>query len=313
MPEITTDYMNDILKNILQEYNSCEIVKEYNLEESIHLDLGLEIKINNAKLSLQSTENKIANLSQKTIFPLEQDKYKNTLASLNTDKTNLKRDIDTYNLLKIYPEIDLSFLKMKNSQSTVMVKNIWNYTPDIKTNISLPLFAVYSLEKDNFTIHSPLNVGYAADNINRELFVSGVIEVKDNKLPSIIAEMYKDETQIKDTGYHDIDGNPRFTTKFYGFIPDDVKKNIIEAQKVFGDDIYIITEAKDWEFVLDKEKPKRQYKTRDPLVIGINRIVEDEKRINSPSDKAFFIASFNCTPSEEYIENAFVGKKQLQN
>lgn len=78
------------------------------------------------------------------------------------------------------------------------------------------------------------------------------------------------------------------TASFRGVIPEKVRENIRVATGTFGNDIFILTAAPQWQLNTDVE-----IKPRDPLVIGIK------------GSKAYLVDVFDLTPLEEYLRREF--------
>jgi hypothetical protein len=62
---------------------------------------------------------------------------------------------------------------------------------------------------------------------------------------------------------------------------------------LFGNQIYLIEEAKQWEVVEGRSQlVEADSAFTDPLIVGVR-------------DKGYLIDQFNCTPSEEYAAREF--------
>ncbi len=77
---------------------------------------------------------------------------------------------------------------------------------------------------------------------------------------------------------------------FHGIFPEETRKRLLEARKVFGNQIFIVAETKPEDWSQEKYIPRL---VKDPLLVGV---------IN---DNCFYITEFNTTPLERYVRTEF--------
>ncbi len=116
-------------------------------------------------------------------------------------------------------------------------------------------------------------------------YVSKYDLIHDTVLPSQLYKCYEDVRKIG--GKQLYDGECKWTIwcRFSGLIPHRVRQKICQAQVLFGENIFIIAEPKNWEG--DKIND-------DPLVVGY------EPRASKNS--LWLIAEFDVTPVEEAMK-----------
>jgi len=184
---------------------------------------------------------------------------------------------------KIYPEIDLSFLKMSSTikqQKTNTFNKIFekigleNLT---YREISVPKFSVYKYfgNTNNFKIQ----------------MYDGVVQFNEELNPIITDPLLQTLQTPKKI---------EIESRFNGLIPQNVKKNISLATRLFNEkEIYLIAETKpeDWAIKKITENPKIII-TEDPIIIGI----EQQNNYN----RAYLIDHFDCTPIEAIVKDNFV-------
>ena len=135
--------------------------------------------------------------------------------------------------------------------------------------MSVPAFAVYSLD-------SPYCEFWFGDiNGTSKGFVApkGLPQIFLNSLLRMVGSL---------EGRHNI-RKTHFTSIFKGLIPSKVKKDIKEASQYFGNQIYIIGEAR---WTVKNPDPEK-----DPLVVGVL------------NDSSYLISEFDTTPIEELAKN----------
>jgi hypothetical protein len=197
------------------------------------------------------------------------------LAELEQEQVALKID-------PLYDRIDMGFLKLRKS------------SPDTQTE--LPLFAVFSLSDPICEITCTGTKPYRA-NANQATY-------KVQTSPPLLSEyvsasLWKlksaTERRLEQSGRNDywseVTVTGRYRTEFSGVIPPAVREIIKKAQKQF-DNIYIVTEAPDWELSF-QQVVVSPVPVGDPLVIG-------EK-----AGLFWLVNAFDTTPAEEHAWREF--------
>lgn len=136
-----------------------------------------------------------------------------------------------------------------------------------------------SEDRDRWTIeppHLPWEIGHCFDDVFRGL-ESGDFGILSN--PNHRQYGYLDSWDLNE--YREI------VARFEGFIPDSVREKISTATPVFGNNIFIVAEVKEW-----RSEPTFIAR-RDPLVIGWD------------GANCWLIDAFDVTPLEALIRSEF--------
>jgi len=180
----------------------------------------------------------------------------------------------------LYPEINPGFLSVKNEENPITLgDNFWGRDKHSHfVKFYFPNFAIYSLNSPNFLFD--IDICAQVRGIPPKAYFN-IQKFEPNLiLPSILRTGFL-------RGINFIGADARgdgslfrgsFESKFIGLIPKKVKEEIKNAQRTFGENVYLISEAS-W---VSKPLP-------DPLVIGVVK------------DSCFFISEFNPTPLEEEV------------
>ncbi len=195
-------------------------------------------------------------------------------------------------LKELYPMINPSFLNMKHSKK---YKGIHNDASkgDIKFDLSLPKFAIYSLSSPYCQLTVELSYRGWSDKNRYEGRLCVVNFDKDNlELPDCLSGPFESSIQVNiryNSGNHFCKSAYNFTSVFMGIIPNKTRDRLKLVQDMFGKDVYIIAEADNWD--------AQKVPLKDPLVVGVK------------GDTCFLIDSFDTTPLEEYVKENFSSRK----
>ncbi len=193
----------------------------------------------------------------------------------------------------LFPQIDPAFLSIKHADTydckhRDALEGIKNF------EICVPRFAVYTI--DNPICALKITVSYEVrdkDPLGRGRIVAVYFE---SGLPDILNNNLFRSFQIKSEKYsfgtRQSESTLEFTSLFNGIIPEQGKQSIELAQKLFRDQVYLVTEATKWNV---KTIPSKDPPTpiKDPLVIGI------------VGDECFLVDQFDCTTIEDYVRREF--------
>ncbi|MGV8087319.1 MAG: hypothetical protein ACP5N1_06835 [Candidatus Woesearchaeota archaeon] len=312
---------------LTQDYQS-EITK-HDSDEFLLLEKLSNLKKNDSTISViekEAYDSEIQNIKTKIGSNTKNlEKYR-----LNRDRTiaNLNLDKESKILSKTYPIINLDFLKLTKKYSLSVnhemfaPKNSINfsfigklpafslfnyYSGESQLKFNLPIMSIRheyvsrcygakifvkndSMLSDLFKKYSPINCSmHYADRYNavpeHEVFNS---KNKEGNLPFKM----RIETEHKITHPMEKNIDVQIMPSFDIFIPDNTKDKINDAAKIFGNEIYIIKEAK---YVLKGNDVVTS--SVDPLVIGIK------------NDKAYLIDLFDPTPLEKMVADKYIKRK----
>ncbi len=206
---------------------------------------------------------------------------------------NAKEKLVTNTLQTIYPIIDLSFLNMKHP--AIINSNFQNKFQRYDFKTVLPRFGIYSLNSPKCVVALTVKAGYKIGG------GSGIDcyerSIKKPKLPKELVKhliagisITGNKTIYYESVYLPNSCELTFSSQFFGLIPQNVKDKIQIARKAFGEDLYLVAEAHNWE----TGKARLIHNSRDdPLIIGVK------------GRKSFLIAEFDCTPLEDYVRREF--------
>lgn len=181
----------------------------------------------------------------------------------------------------VYPRIDPAFLSIKHPNKYDGIHVEFDLgRREFPFKLSLPRFAIYT--PDSPICELEPSFAYRDERLT-------IVTMKENpELPEVLFDNLSDafKTNLRYRG-----GNPHsesrimFTSVFDGFIPKETKRNLKVAENIFGRQLYIVAEAKNWQ---GKPIP-----IVDPLILG---------HINN---ECFLVSQFNCTPVEDYVKREF--------
>jgi len=189
-----------------------------------------------------------------------------------------KEDLHLRKVQAIYSEINPDFLKVDAE------KNIWTTNRTVGSVLTsakfyLPNLAIYSL--DNPVFHFSYQIWLARSQKIEKMGISF-----NHEIPPIFEKQFRYLLGYTLSSESYIEGS--FESRFVGLIPKDVKQDIQNAKETFGNEIYLVAEAK-WD-----AKP---FSVDDPLIIGVVK------------DSCFLISQFNTTPMEEKAIKKILNKK----
>lgn len=171
----------------------------------------------------------------------------------------------------IYPLLYNSFLTQVNQKT--FFGSDWSGKLNIE--MSVPAFAVYSLDSP----YCEFWFGDIRGTSKGFITPKGLPQIFLNSLLKMVGPLGKRHT-IRKT---------HFISIFKGLIPSKVKKDIKEAAQYFGNQIFIIGEAKWTVEAVKNPKPEG-----DPLVIGVL------------NNSCYLISEFDTTPIEELVAKNYV-------
>lgn len=198
-----------------------------------------------------------------------------------TELSNKSLGVERAAIIKeIFPRIDPEFLCMIHP-SKRRQHSTNNILYSISFDIIPPRFAVYTTESPVCKLEVELEQDNKGRIIPRTLR-SGLPSIIQNNL----LHAFRTEQVKRDPSYHEYGGEVfEFIAIFDGIIPDESRKIIKSAQRLFDNPMYIVAEAKNWDA---KKVPQK-----DPLVIGVN------------DGNCYLVDQFNCTLREEYTWREF--------
>lgn len=85
-----------------------------------------------------------------------------------------------------------------------------------------------------------------------------------------------------------------YRSRFAGILPDSSRNKLIEADAIFGKEVYLIAETKPSQWEISKPKPRI---IKDPLLVGIS------------NEKCYLVDYFDTTPMENYVRKEFTSGK----
>lgn len=242
------------------------------------------VKISSDELT--KINNKLEELAQ-DFFPIEEE---------------ARQKLIYQKALYTYPKFNTDFLSLSAERE-------WKYKDNMGydkiTNIKVPRFSVHRLDESKMIMRFNGNKNRCEAWIISPNNLPKIISIPLLKTTEFFDEnfLYKNDEEkfiYLDVGkcffdvksfkeifkkYREI-GRIEIQRAFNGLIPVENKKTIREAQKVFGNEIFIFAEAKpeDWNI--------RKY-IEDPIVAGVIK------------NECFYIDKFNTTPLEDFVKTGF--------
>ncbi|MFH1828823.1 MAG: hypothetical protein ABH824_06200 [Nanoarchaeota archaeon] len=225
-------------------------------------------------------------------------------------ESRVRERVSAERLELVYPQINPSFLSMKHPQ-----KHIHNFRGRVINEyyggceLTLPRFAIYNLDSPFCSFDINVDVSFNADLFAGKLNWFQMKEPKshrllDSQLRKTVSFSNREVYYRSNTGKVVRKVTPKFfqerfnrtetysfATEFNGIIPQEVKRKLDNFRKIFGENLYIVTEAQRWDLVgvQKREVPVIE----DPLVIGVK------------AGKCFLLDQFDTTPLEEYVSREF--------
>lgn len=211
--------------------------------------------------------------------------FKDPFSSIENDGLGIEsialKDIKEKRARMTYFLLDAEFLT--KSESCFHLKGCG-------VQIMTPVFAIYSLDSPYCEFTFETTSGIESDWRKELLFPK---ELPRILLDSLFKAIY---TENEDHSLR----LARYTSIFNGLVPSKVKEEIKDAKQYFGNQIYIVGEAK-WTFKISA--PKTRVKRvryvapeKDPLVIGVL------------NNSCYLISEFDTTPIEELVAKNYVKK-----
>ncbi len=188
----------------------------------------------------------------------------------------------------IYPTVDLRFLEKSGEKLRFEFSNE-KENRKYRINLFLPFFAVYNLEDPYFRISG----NFEATTIDGKVIIKNPENVIKTKLSDHIvshllrAVSYRTADSYSYCQHFFKEFSYNAKCEFTGLLPYDAKEKIDEARKLFGNNVFLIREAKNWDFI------KRVRPSNDPLIIG------------TVKNQSYLIHAFNCTPIEMEVKEEF--------
>ncbi len=184
----------------------------------------------------------------------------------------------------LFPRIDPGFLSMKHKEK--LKGSLYDYDlykRDIHFNVDLPRFGVYTLDSPVCQLELTLGVIIGGRYDKR----SKIIDIGNPmKLPNVLFwELTKPIGSINKNREGVWDEEYTLFSLFNGLIPKSVKKKVETCEKIFGDKIYVVAEAENWQ--------AKAVPIKDPLVIGVIH------------DRCYLLDQFDCTHIEHYTKSEF--------
>ncbi len=213
----------------------------------------------------------------------------------------------------VYPKISSEFLSLSNEKVVQYASGILEHKKF--ETIKVPKFGVYNLNSPDMKIQMGKALDITSYKTNCDYFFEVVhpIPLSDTLCGNLakssglflgeptILRMYeggiktygsrKSNTEKDTKNKFDKIGKPiALKSTFHCIFPNETRAKVLEAKKIFGDQLFIVAETKPEDWSQEKYIPRI---VRDPLLIGV---------IN---DKSFYIAEFNTTPLERYVRIEF--------
>jgi len=146
----------------------------------------------------------------------------------------------------------------------------------------LPLLVVFTLNEPRFVLRSWYPIGLNG----------GSAEISSPNLPEEVINCYRPMLREMAASHGYFTGERTLTCTFSGVIPASVKANIAKARGDFGENIFIIAEAGQWQKVTETRE--------DPLVVGFD------------GHNLWLIDMFDVTPAEQAMAHYPVGPTNNQ-
>jgi hypothetical protein len=184
--------------------------------------------------------------------------------------------------------LDQSFLSMRHKEKISICVGYYEFK-DVSAEVSLPRFAVYSLDSPECSIEMTthlMGTVWTEKRVNRPFSLTEVL--REPLLQSLMIEMHEGKSYF---GWRsDYEYKHTFTSSFRGIIPEEIKKKIPFARELFGEQLYIIAEVEKWGCHSRDVSP---ITSGDPLLVGVR------------DDTCFLISEFDTTPMEDYVRREF--------
>ncbi|MGV8086230.1 MAG: hypothetical protein ACP5N1_01240 [Candidatus Woesearchaeota archaeon] len=314
----------------IEKYFENNLVEMLNLDDYIVTDVDSAVKQKLAKEKIDFQESKDLSENLRSLGIVSSDNY----VVKNLSETEIQKYVPKSEhtqllsienffsqnefLMKTYPMIDLSFFDMNKSvKLSLPEKN------DELATLNMPMFMLYTLNLEKPKIflkryssnvlsgfelsidglslmkdHSYMLQQWcnSVKNANSSIIHKGVI-YQNKPLWGINSESY----QIK---------APTLTS----IMPEDVTNEITKAQKIFGNQVYVVPYVNEWFVqgfetgIISRITPRiiNENMKEDPLVIAGN----PEQIKNG---YGFLIASFDPVLMEDYVVKTYSGGKPMQN
>jgi hypothetical protein len=312
-------FETDLVKTAgLDQYLITDIISmtptDFSRLETLSLDESIDLlkSLSKSGITLDSefrTKGLSELESKKILLDLEKSKLKNQESFFTQHK----------DLMKTYPLMDLSFLQLSKRTDIYLPVSL-----DTKISVNMPLFMFYTLDsqkpkiflKRYFTDNKTAGFSLSIDGLSLFKKHKAMLETWSKAVKSTAKKIDFEETTYESTQIWTapFESYQIKAPDFTSMIPPDVKKEITEARKFFGEQIYIVPYVKKWcaqnfqVSFISKKEPQIIHTPMDddPLVIG-----GTADQINK--GYGFLIASFDPTPIEDYIKQAYIDGKPLRN